>query len=167
MTNDLPPTVHCRTSGLHLLTSSFMPVSSSIMTQASMGRATSLPLLFRCSSSPVPNAGFSVHESEREEKKQREHSHFFLLLNCNDGSRKQGAKKQNTTGWTCGWLIWRAARRISSDAERLWTSRCCRRRPWSGRQVSGSAALSLFTLCLCVSLGPGGQFISGTQAAAT
>lgn len=46
------------------LTSSFMPVSSSIMTQASIGSAISLPLLFRCSSSPVPNAGFSVHESK-------------------------------------------------------------------------------------------------------
>lgn len=56
-----------RFSCLQLLTSSLMPVSRSIMTQASMGRATSLPLLFRCSSSPVPNAGFSVHESEKEE----------------------------------------------------------------------------------------------------
>lgn len=46
------------------LTSSFMPVSSSIMTQASIGSAISLPLLFRCSSNPVPNAGFSVHESK-------------------------------------------------------------------------------------------------------
>lgn len=65
------------------------------MTQASMGRATSLPLLFRCSSSPVPNAGFSVHESEREEKKQREQSHSgdFVLLNCKDGRRRQEAKK--------------------------------------------------------------------------
>lgn len=44
-------------------TSSFIPVSSSIITQASMGSAISLLLRFRCSSKPVPNAGFSVHES--------------------------------------------------------------------------------------------------------
>lgn len=44
-------------------TSSFMPVSNSIMTQASMGRAISRLLLFRCSSRAVPNAGFSVQES--------------------------------------------------------------------------------------------------------
>lgn len=47
-------------------TSSFMPVSRSIMTQASMGRAISRLLLFRCSSRAVPNAGFSVQESGRE-----------------------------------------------------------------------------------------------------
>lgn len=51
-----------------------MPVSSSIMTQASMGSAISLPLLFRCSSSPVPNAGFSVHESENRGSNKTEGS---------------------------------------------------------------------------------------------
>lgn len=42
-----------------------MPVSRSIMTQASMGRAISRLLLFRCSSRAVPNAGFSNQESDR------------------------------------------------------------------------------------------------------
>ncbi len=46
-------------------TSSCMPVSSSIITQASMGRAISLLVRFRCSSRAVPNAGFSVHLSVR------------------------------------------------------------------------------------------------------
>lgn len=45
------------------LTSSFMPVSRSSMTQASMGSAISRPLLFRCSSRGVPKAGFSAHLS--------------------------------------------------------------------------------------------------------
>ena len=44
-------------------TSSFMPVSSSSITQASMGRAISRPLRFRCSSKGVPKAGFSAHLS--------------------------------------------------------------------------------------------------------
>lgn len=45
------------------LTSSFMPVSSSSITQASMGSAISRPLRFRCSSNGVPKAGFSAHLS--------------------------------------------------------------------------------------------------------
>ncbi|TNN66151.1 hypothetical protein EYF80_023629 [Liparis tanakae] len=55
-------------------TSSFMPVSSSIMTQASMGRAIS-----RCSSRAVPNAGFSIQESRRETPL---HSDTLLFAVC-------------------------------------------------------------------------------------
>ena len=61
-------------------TSSFMPVSSSIMTQASMGRAISRLLLFRCSSRAVPNAGFSIQESGREKHHQRTSKVLSSLL---------------------------------------------------------------------------------------
>lgn len=44
-------------------TSSCMPHSSSMVTQASMGKAISLPLRFRCSSRDLPNDGFSTHAS--------------------------------------------------------------------------------------------------------
>ena len=58
-------------------TSSLMPVSSSIMTQASIGRAISRLLLFRCSSRAVPNAGFSIQVSGREIRHQ---SHFYDFI---------------------------------------------------------------------------------------
>lgn len=44
-------------------TSSCMPHSNSMVTQASMGKAISLPLIFRCSSRDLPNDGFSTHAS--------------------------------------------------------------------------------------------------------
>lgn len=55
-----------RIPGLELPTSSLIPVSRSIMTQASIGTAISRPLRFRCSSRGVPKAGFSVHLSKLE-----------------------------------------------------------------------------------------------------
>lgn len=57
------PSPSCR---LQFLTSSLIPVSRSIMTQASIGTAISRPLRFRCSSRGVPKAGFSVHLSKLE-----------------------------------------------------------------------------------------------------
>lgn len=44
-------------------TSSCMPHSSSIVTQASTGKAISLPLTARCSSKGFPKEGFSIHAS--------------------------------------------------------------------------------------------------------
>lgn len=46
-------------------TSSCMPHSSSMVTQASMGKAISLPLMFRCSSRDLPKDGFSTHASAK------------------------------------------------------------------------------------------------------
>lgn len=66
-----PSLLRCFFLCLFSVTSSFMPVSRSIIMQASKGRAISLPLLFRCSSSAVPNAGFSVQESEHKRGGER------------------------------------------------------------------------------------------------
>lgn len=60
-------------------TSSFMPVSSSIMTQASIGRAISRLLLFRCSSRDVPNAGFSIQESSGNSHKCSSVKALFIV----------------------------------------------------------------------------------------
>lgn len=49
-----------------LSTSSCMPHSNSMVTQASMGKAISLPLIFRCSSRDLPNDGFSTHASAKQ-----------------------------------------------------------------------------------------------------
>lgn len=51
-------------------TSSCMPHSNSMVTQASMGNAISLPLIFRCSSRDLPNDGFSTHASAAQSKTQ-------------------------------------------------------------------------------------------------
>lgn len=45
-------------------TSSCIPHSSSIVTQASMGKAISRPLMVRCSSRGFPKEGFSTQASE-------------------------------------------------------------------------------------------------------
>lgn len=57
---------HFLACDLELPTSSLIPVSRSIMTQASIGTAISRPLRLRCSSRGVPKAGFSVHLSKLE-----------------------------------------------------------------------------------------------------
>lgn len=57
---------HFPACDLELPTSSLIPVSRSIMTQASIGTAISRPLRLRCSSRGVPKAGFSVHLSKLE-----------------------------------------------------------------------------------------------------
>lgn len=53
-------------------TSSCMPHSSSMVTQASIGNAISLPLMFRCSSRDLPNDGFSTHASANTKPQQLE-----------------------------------------------------------------------------------------------
>lgn len=58
-----PPSLAC---DLESPTSSLIPVSRSIITQASIGTAISRPLRLRCSSRGVPKAGFSVHLSKLE-----------------------------------------------------------------------------------------------------
>lgn len=64
-------------------TSSCMPHSNSIVTQASMGKAISLPLIFRCSSRDLPNEGFSTHASAKQNsslthKTQTYSGNFYL-----------------------------------------------------------------------------------------
>ena len=50
-------------------TSSCIPHSRSIVTQASMGKAISRPLIMRCSSRSFPKEGFSTQASEWGSKK--------------------------------------------------------------------------------------------------
>lgn len=113
------------------LTSSFMPVSSSIMTQASIGSAISLPLLFRCSSSPVPNAGFSVHESKNrgsrgsmgsQEKRGTVSATNLKIQNkCYLGL---GGKKASMV-WNhqvCCWSGWQISRSASLPQASVWCS---------------------------------------------
>ena len=51
-------------------TSSCIPHSSSIVTQASMGKAISRPLIMRCSSRGFPKEGFSTQASERGKRER-------------------------------------------------------------------------------------------------
>lgn len=55
-------------------TSSSMPHSSSMVTQASMGKAISLPLRARCSSKGFPYDGFSIQASATH----REHTRIKI-----------------------------------------------------------------------------------------
>ena len=55
-------------------TSSCMPHSNSIVTHASMGKAISLPLIFRCSSRDLPNDGFSTHASATKQQQLESHA---------------------------------------------------------------------------------------------
>lgn len=113
------------------LTSSFMPVSSSIMTQASIGSAISLPLLFRCSSSPVPKAGFSVHESKNRESRgstgsQKKRGHCLIHKSEETKQVLSGVEKKKSA-WSgiqchqaCCWSGWQISRSAALPQARFW-----------------------------------------------
>lgn len=66
-----------------LQTSSCMPHSRSIVTQASIGKAISRPLTVRCSSKGFPKEGFSiqasVEDSSKKKKIQSKQNRFTTL----------------------------------------------------------------------------------------
>lgn len=60
-------------------TSSCIPHSRSIVTQASMGKAISRPLMVRCSSRGFPKEGFSTQASERGSERG---AHQLVMGTC-------------------------------------------------------------------------------------
>lgn len=106
-----------------LATSSCMPHSSSMVTQASMGKAISLPLMFRCSSRDLPKDGFSTHASAKTNQHKLEKC--LEKLQCQYLCIKmwQPVRTDTHIDTPCWALIWgRMLWRISNDF--LWYSAC-------------------------------------------